>query len=62
MKNNNLKAGTKEWADGNYNVTVGCSNNCRYCYAKSMAVRFKRVAESEWQNEKSNGKEVQVNG
>jgi len=41
--------GTKEWADWNLNVYKGCSNNCRYCYAKFMALHFKRIkSEAEW--------------
>jgi len=41
--------GTKEWADWNLNVYKGCSNNCRYCYAKFMALQFKRIkSEAEW--------------
>ena len=41
--------GTKEWSDWNLNVYKGCSNNCRYCYAKFMALRFKRIkSEAEW--------------
>lgn len=43
--------GTQEWADWNINVFKnGCPNNCGYCYAKFMALRFKRIAsEEEWQ-------------
>ena len=45
--------GTKEWAKHNHNVCVGCSNNCRYCYAREMAIRFKQVAsEEEWKRER----------
>ena len=43
--------GTKEWADWNYNIFKGCSNNCRYCYAKFMAKRFDRIKSfDEWRN------------
>ena len=43
--------GTKEWADWNLNIFKGCPNNCRYCYAKFMALKFKRIkSEEEWQN------------
>jgi len=35
--------GTKEWADWNLNLFKGCSNNCKYCYAKFMAKRFERI-------------------
>jgi len=41
--------GTKEWAGKNVNCVTGCRHNCRYCYARSMAVyRFKRVAPHHW--------------
>ena len=43
-----ITLGTKEWADSNVNCYFGCSNNCRYCYAKKMAIRFKRKTESDW--------------
>ncbi|MHA1353644.1 MAG: hypothetical protein ACTSR1_00530 [Candidatus Heimdallarchaeota archaeon] len=32
--------GTKEWAKYNINFSKGCTNNCKYCYAKRMAARF----------------------
>lgn len=42
-------SGTKEWAVRNVNCCEGCSNNCRYCYARHFAVdRFHRLAETEW--------------
>ncbi|TKJ19800.1 MAG: hypothetical protein CEE43_14455 [Promethearchaeota archaeon Loki_b32] len=43
-----ITLGTKEWADSNVNCYFGCSNNCRYCYAKKMAIRFKRKTEKTW--------------
>ena len=43
-----ITQGTKEWADSNVNCYFGCSNNCRYCYAKKMAIRFKRKTEDSW--------------
>ena len=45
-----ITSGTKEWADHNVNCIKGCSNNCRYCYAKMMAKRFGRCTEETWQN------------
>lgn len=49
--------GTKEWAPKNINIIIGCSHDCRYCYAKHMAVtRFKRV--SNWKNEVVNMEKV----
>ncbi|MFA5814729.1 MAG: hypothetical protein WC865_03820 [Bacteroidales bacterium] len=43
--------GTKEWAPQTANVTEGCSNNCKYCYAREMAVRFGRREPDQWKNE-----------
>jgi len=40
--------GTKEWADSNVNIFSGCSNNCTYCYARKMAIRFKRKTNENW--------------
>jgi len=42
--------GTKEWAVKNVNFSVGCENNCKYCYAKAMAYRFGRIKNrEEWE-------------
>lgn len=47
-----MTKGTKEWADSNVNFQLGCKNNCRYCYAKGMALRFGRIKnEEEWATE-----------
>nr|MDO8112910.1 radical SAM protein [Candidatus Sigynarchaeota archaeon] len=43
-----ITSGTKEWADFNINLIDGCAHNCRYCYAKKMAVRFGRKTEATW--------------
>lgn len=45
-----ITAGTKEWADKNVNCINGCSHNCRYCYAKKMAIRFGRKTEENWKD------------
>lgn len=42
--------GTKEWATKNVNFQTGCEHNCRYCYAKAMAIRFKRATPLQWPN------------
>jgi len=41
-------SGTKEWATSNVNFITGCSHDCLYCYAKRMAIRFKRRTEENW--------------
>jgi DNA repair photolyase len=43
-----ITKGTREWADSNVNCYQGCSNNCRYCYARKMAIRFGRKTEDTW--------------
>ena len=40
--------GTQEWAASNVNIQDGCEHDCRYCYAKTMAIRFKRATTSTW--------------
>ena len=46
--NKNIPTGTKEWASSNVNLISGCSHNCRYCYAKKMAIRFGRKNDYTW--------------
>lgn len=40
--------GTQEWAASNVNIQDGCEHDCRYCYAKTMAIRFKRATSESW--------------
>lgn len=46
--------GTLEWASFNENIISGCSHDCRYCYSKEMAIRFKRKTPKNWRNEEVN--------
>ena len=43
--------GTFEWATHNINILNGCNHDCRYCYSKEMAVRFKRKTIYNWKEE-----------
>jgi DNA repair photolyase len=43
-----ITKGTKEWATTNVNIYSGCSHDCKYCYAKKMAIRFNRKTEENW--------------
>ena len=53
-----MKTGTKEWANHNKNIFKGCKNNCRYCYAKANATRFKQIlTQEEWTQMKPHKKE-----
>lgn len=56
IKNNLLKKnckvfGTYEWAQHTLNIIDGCIHNCKYCYSKEMAIRFKRKTVSNWETE-----------
>jgi DNA repair photolyase len=48
--------GTTEWAERNANFISGCFHNCKYCYAKEMAIRFKRKTPENWEIEEVNMK------
>lgn len=57
--NNNLSKkfkktvfGTYEWASETVNIINGCKHNCKYCYSKAMAIRFKRKTQKNWKDEK----------
>jgi len=39
-----------EWAEVSRNLYNGCYNNCRYCYAKAMAIRYNRLPPDGWEN------------
>jgi len=53
-----ITSGTLEWASSNVNLISGCSNNCKYCYAKKIAIRFKRKTSKTWKNMEINEKAV----
>ena len=51
--------GVAEWADSSVNCYYGCSNDCTYCYAKRMALRFDRIqSEDEWKYMRPNEKAI----
>lgn len=50
--------GTREWAEGEENMQHGCQNDCRYCYAKSMAIRFGRKTPDTWKDPSIDNKKV----
>lgn len=47
-------SGTKEWAVANINIAKGCENDCKYCYAKGMSIRFKRSTKDSWKTPELN--------
>jgi DNA repair photolyase len=48
IQTNRPPTGTQEWAASNVNIQDGCEHDCRYCYAKTMAIRFKRATATSW--------------
>ncbi len=46
-----IQFGTHEWADENFNFINGCEHDCKYCYSKEMAIRFKRKTPDSWSDE-----------
>ena len=43
------KTGTREWAEHSRNIFLGCAHNCRYCYAREIAVRYGKITSaSQW--------------
>jgi DNA repair photolyase len=51
LDNSDLLFGTHEWAETNLNFIDGCSHDCKYCYSKEMAIRFKRKTPTNWKEE-----------
>ena len=47
-KKKNSSHGTQEWSVKTINCCTGCSHDCRYCYAKEMAIRFGQVTKDQW--------------
>ena len=41
------KTGTKEWAETNVNIQLGCEHGCRYCYARYNAVKRHKLCTAE---------------
>ncbi|TFG14886.1 MAG: radical SAM protein [Promethearchaeota archaeon] len=60
-KKKKITLGTKEWASSNINLIYGCSHNCRYCYSKILAIRFKRKTEKSWKIMELNQEKLKKN-
>jgi DNA repair photolyase len=43
--------GTKEWSPNTLNCITGCINDCKYCYAKEMSIRYNRNTPETWKVE-----------
>ena len=50
MRKSKSIVGTNEWAVKTVNCCTGCTNNCRYCYARGIGLRFKRTTHEDWGN------------
>lgn len=61
MKKDKQVFGTTEWATKNANFISGCVHNCKYCYSKEMAIRFKRKTDENWTVEEINHKNLKKN-
>jgi len=61
MKKTKPIFGTKEWAEKNENLISGCSHDCKYCYAKTIAIRMKRKTTLTWSREVLNQKALSKN-
>ena len=60
MKNKKQVFGTQEWAAQNANFISGCYHDCKYCYSKEMAIRFKRKTSLNWKIEDVNHSRLSV--
>jgi len=62
MKKDKQVFGTHEWAVKNANFINGCYHDCKYCYSKEMAIRFKRKTKLNWHIEEviSNSKKIKI--
>jgi DNA repair photolyase len=59
MKKPKVISGTLEWAVKNVNCIKGCSHQCKYCYARERALRFRQIgSKDEWKSPQVREKEV----
>lgn len=47
-KDNKPVSGTGEWAAHVQNIQNGCEHDCKYCYAKTQAIRFGKNTSEGW--------------
>ncbi len=48
-------AGTKEWSENSFNIGIGCSCDCLYCYARELALKFAWIqSPADWSSEQVN--------
>ena len=59
IKKKKTAHGVGEWASSKVNFQTGCENNCKYCYAKSMAVRHHRSTPESWTTPRPQTKNIE---
>ena len=59
MKKGKTAYGVGEWATNIVNFQTGCEKNCKYCYAKSMAVRHHRSTPESWTTPRPQTKNIE---
>lgn len=50
--------GTQEWSVKEFNCCTGCSHDCRYCYARGIALYYNHIKKDEWALERIRSKDV----
>ena len=50
--------GTREWSVKDFNCCTGCSHDCRYCYARGIALYYNQIKKDEWALERIRAKDV----
>ncbi|PLX98348.1 MAG: hypothetical protein C0623_13615 [Desulfuromonas sp.] len=51
LNESKTKYGVGEWAQYSYNIGTGCTNNCRYCYARDLAVEINQRTDETYTRE-----------
>ena len=52
------KDNVQDWAGKTINIVKGCTNNCRYCYARELSIRRHGNNYENWTNEQLNEKMI----
>lgn len=56
---NRAGTGTREWSEFSSNLGIGCQHECRYCFARAQALRFKKIeTRDDWRFESINQQAV----
>jgi DNA repair photolyase len=52
--------GTQEWSVKDFNCVTGCLHNCKYCYARGIALDYNQIKKDEWPFERIRAKDVEI--